>query len=266
MQKGVCRQDQGTMDGRGYQHMMAETTTIESPVRGVFIVIDGPTGTGKSSLARHLAVAFGQLTKQTITVTSDPLAARGWWDQGNPICRTLREARDGRYGRVLDDVDLAMLYCLNRRRISRYFDGVLSQGTHILCDRWYYSTLAYQGMDNSALRRCIQTFHRELELLVPDLLILTDASFVNARFRLDTRISGEGLRYVDRGFTSERYERIRCIYQSIPRFLPGKGIVVRVSGDSDLTTFLADGAAALEEFLASRRPDLLSGKPTEVVA
>ncbi len=115
--------------------------------RGRFIVLEGIDGAGTTTQARHLVAALKR-HDQDAFYTCEPT--------GGPIGALIRQALSGRVVRptsetewtMLDADTMTLLFSADR---LDHAEGVikpaLEQGRWVICDRYYLSTLAYQGVD-----------------------------------------------------------------------------------------------------------------------
>lgn len=161
---------------------------------GWFIVFEGVDGSGKSTQIDLLSIKFR--------------------DQG--IDHVLeREPSDGSIGRFirhyaeagdryLSPESEALLFTADRFEHSKRISQVLDQGTTVICDRYYHSTLAYQGAAGVDL-----TWLRDLQRfsLKPDLILLLDVDPEKSLLR----VSGRTLTV----FENRSYlKRVRDLYLS----------------------------------------------------
>lgn len=102
--------------------------------RGRFIVFEGIDGAGKSTQIAALTAALEAMGR-TVHQTAEPTAL----DTG----RMLREALGGRAER--SPAEMAALFTLDRIAHNREIEDALAKGQDVICDRYYYSSLAYQG-------------------------------------------------------------------------------------------------------------------------
>ena len=106
--------------------------------RGKFIVFEGIDGAGKTTQVGLLAERLREMGKQVV-ITAEPTSL--------PSGKALREVLGGRVKK--SDCEIAAMFTLDR--IAHNVDaesGIekhLSEGAYVICDRYYYSTLAYQG-------------------------------------------------------------------------------------------------------------------------
>ncbi|MCR5041890.1 MAG: dTMP kinase [Clostridia bacterium] len=131
-----------------------------------FIVFEGLDGTGKSTkldLAAKLLYENGK----SVHCTAEPT--------DSPVGRLLRSALAG--GFVLPPAAAAALFTADRiDHCAKEGTGIrdrLSRGEYVLSSRYYYSTLAYQGMDCPL--ETILPIAVNPAVIKPDLCIFLDA-------------------------------------------------------------------------------------------
>ncbi len=141
---------------------------------GLFIVIEGIDGTGKSTQAARLADWFRGHGREVVH-SREPT--------DGPWGKKLREsAASGRLSPA-DELE----YFLNDRRqhVSELIAPSLAAGKVVILDRYYFSTMAYQGargFDPVEIRRKNEAFAP-----VPDLLLILDLDIDNALGRIGAR-------------------------------------------------------------------------------
>lgn len=142
-----------------------------------FIVFEGLDGSGKGTQIRLLCEefkrrgeAFQQTAEPTFSVTGG----------------AIRDALNGNHPR--HPAELAALFLTDRiYHNTGKFDGIellLSQGKHVICDRYYYSSFAYQGTG------CDMQWVMEMNLNCPnirrpDLCIYLDVDPQRSKARVD---------------------------------------------------------------------------------
>jgi dTMP kinase len=141
---------------------------------GLFIVIEGIDGTGKSTQARRLAEWFTSQGREVV-LSHEPTA--GHWGQ-----KIRATATSGRLS-LAEELE----YFLNDRRehVRDLIAPSLAAGKVVILDRYYFSTMAYQGVrggDPLAIRQANEAFAP-----VPDLLILLDLDVDAALQRIGSR-------------------------------------------------------------------------------
>ncbi len=110
--------------------------------RGLFIVIEGVDGSGKSTQAKLLA-EFLRERGRTVHHTAEPTETG--------LGGMVRDGLGGEHPRTREE--LAAMFMADRvsHNVSPK-NGIimhLEQGTDVVCDRYYYSSLAYQGVDGA---------------------------------------------------------------------------------------------------------------------
>jgi len=102
--------------------------------KGKFITIEGPDGSGKSSV-----VEFLKLNINNCITTKEP---------GSPLDSGCVEIRKFILDpdREIDNEAEIFLYMADRcQHVNRVIKPLLNQGKHVICDRYIDSTYAYQG-------------------------------------------------------------------------------------------------------------------------
>ena len=141
---------------------------------GLFIVLEGIDGTGKSTQARRLGEWFVSRGREVV-LSREP--TDGPWGQ------KLRES--AATGRLSPQDELQ--YFLNDRRqhVDEKIAPALAAGKVVILDRYYFSTMAYQGargFDPAEIRRMNEEFAP-----IPDLLLILDLDVDTAHDRIGHR-------------------------------------------------------------------------------
>lgn len=151
---------------------------------GKLIVFEGIDGMGKSSQLQLLADALRQRSLPVVT-TREPT--------DGPHGRVIREMLKSR-ARYRPEEELAAFIADRRQHVDDFLRPQLAAGNNILCDRYYLSTIAYQGARGLDIEKII-TAHAFAP--PPDLALLLDAP------------SGVGIaRIHGRGDTPNDFERL----------------------------------------------------------
>ncbi len=185
--------------------------------KGILIVLEGIDGTGKSTQAKRLGEWFA-LQGREVVLSREPTAG--------PWGAKVRES--AATGRLSPEDELR--YFLNDRRqhVEELIAPSLAAGKVVILDRYYFSTMAYQGargFDPAEIRRMNETFAP-----VPDLLLVMD---LDVDISLE-RIGGRG--DVANEFEKrENLERCREIFlslkdESFVRVIDSSGTLDEVTG------------------------------------
>jgi dTMP kinase len=172
--------------------------------RGRLIVLEGIDGSGKTTQARSL---LRRLRRRGFKAAFFREPTRGRW--GREIKRHARTA-----GSLTPEEELALFVKDRRENVAKNLRPALAAGKVVVLDRYYFSTIAYQGakgLDPGRIRRMNEAF-----ALRPDLVIFLD---IDAPAGLG-RIAGRKTR--DELFEREDYlVRVARIFASFrsPRFV-----------------------------------------------
>ena len=140
----------------------------ESQRQGVFITLEGPDGSGKSSLLQPMGAAISAMGCDVVT-TREP----GLTPLGEQVRRLVldTEPRIDRTGRAD-----ALLFAASRaQHVEEVIRPALARGAVVVCDRYADSSLAYQGAGSGVPMdelRAVQRF--ATGGLAPDLTVLLD--------------------------------------------------------------------------------------------
>jgi dTMP kinase len=148
--------------------------TTKHHVPGFLIAIEGIDGSGKSSQARLVQERL-QARKLSVISTKEPTT--GLWGQ------MLRDSSST--GRLSLEEEVEAFIKDRKEHVETVINPALREGQIVIVDRYYFSTMAYQGargMDPEALRRRNEMFAPE-----PDLLVIIDIDPELGLKRIKTR-------------------------------------------------------------------------------
>ena len=107
-------------------------------MKGLFITLEGPDGSGKSTILREIEKHFKKTDIEFIT-TREP----GGTSIGEEIRNIILDAKNTELG----DETEALLYAASRaQHIHQLIRPALAEGKLVLSDRFLLSSLAYQGV------------------------------------------------------------------------------------------------------------------------
>ncbi|MBQ4649454.1 MAG: dTMP kinase [Firmicutes bacterium] len=105
--------------------------------RGIFISIEGPDGSGKSTQIENIKRFFADKNIE-IVFTREP--------GGTPIGDRIREILLDNNCKEMDYMTEAMLYAASRaQHVAQVIKPALEAGKIVICDRFVDSSMAYQG-------------------------------------------------------------------------------------------------------------------------
>jgi dTMP kinase len=140
----------------------------------MLIVLEGIDGTGKSTQSRMLAEWFRGQGREVV-------ASREPTD--GPHGRRLRESAAS--GRLSPEEELELFLRDRREHVDTLIAPALAAGKVVILDRYYFSTMAYQGargFDPAEIRRRNEAFAP-----LPDHLFVLDLDLDTALSRIGTR-------------------------------------------------------------------------------
>jgi dTMP kinase len=192
------------------------SSSSPAPERGRLIVLEGIDGTGKSTQAKRLGEWFVSQGREVV-LSREPTSG--------PWGRKVRES--AATGRLSPEDELEYFLKDRRQHVEELIAPSLAAGNVVILDRYYFSTMAYQGargFDPVEIRRRNEAFAP-----VPDLLLVMD---------LDVDISLE--RIGSRGDVANEFEKRETLERCREIFLSLKNErfvrVIDSSGSLDEVT------------------------------
>lgn len=147
---------------------------MERTDTGLFIVIEGIDGTGKSTQAKMLEHALKQAGK-TVILDREP--------SDGPYGKILRDSATT--GRLSPQEELDLFHKDRKHHLDEIILPALQRGETVILDRYYFSTMAYQGQrgfDPQEIRETNLRFAPN-----PDILFILDLAVDQARERIGVR-------------------------------------------------------------------------------
>lgn len=144
--------------------------------RGKFIVFAGINGSGKSTqMGLFVPWLMGLDKNNLVFCTREPNALD---DNGRKAREQLKKDKDP----YANAQEALILYCENRRTHNGIFGPLLEKGIHVVSDRYYDSTLVYQGLQGISYRD-ISNANRDF--LRPNMTFVLDVHAAVAMKRLE---------------------------------------------------------------------------------
>lgn len=213
--------------------------------RGALVVLEGIDGAGKSTQAARVAEAL-RADGYDVVTSREPT--------DGPFGRRIREiAREGRAALAPED-ELTLFLQDRRVHVSTLIEPALAAGRVVVLDRYYLSTMAYQGalgLDPAEIQWLNEAFAPP-----PDLALILTLPVPEALARIRAgRADGLDPRFEQ----AEYLERVAAIFEGMPgRFDRARTAVrlVPASGDPDqVSARLVEAARArLAELGVGPRP------------
>lgn len=181
--------------------------------RGKFIVFDGIDGSGKGKQTKLLTDYFFDLNKRNhIFLTREPYNSEFHDD----IRKLLKEGASPKDNAEL----LTELFVKDRVIHAKLIGDLLDEGVHVICDRYKYSTLAYQQTQGVPLGKLLKLHE---EILIPDLAMIIDVPVDVALARIAQDASRSHLEVFER---KNFQEKLRQNFLALPNILPNENIVI----------------------------------------
>lgn len=172
---------------------------------GLFISVEGPDGSGKTTLVEELSHQLEELLNVPLVVTREP--------GGSNIAEKIREVIIDPNNHEMDARTEALLFAASRRQhVTEKIRPALKSGKVVLCDRFVDSSIAYQGAGRKiGVKEVTEINQFATENLSPDLTIYLD---VDAQVGLNRIGSKDSNREKDRLELEEIsfHNRVRTAY------------------------------------------------------
>lgn len=140
----------------------------------MFIVFEGIDGTGKSTQVQLLAAALREQGREVVT-SKEPT--------DGPYGTKLRQSAEK--GRLSPEEELELFHLDRKEHVEGLIKPALARGAVVILDRYFFSTMAYQGIrgfDPEEIRRINEEFAP-----LPDLVIILELDLDTALARIGVR-------------------------------------------------------------------------------
>jgi dTMP kinase len=210
---------------------MAITPGLVASLRGKFVVLDGPDGSGKSTQCRRLADALRAAGAELVTCR-DP----GGTEIGDRIRSVLLD-----YDLSRMDVNCeALLFMASRAQlVAEVIRPALLHGRTVLCDRFVSSTCAYQGAAGMDAHRVIDLASFAVVRTWPDVTIVIDIDVETGMRRIEAKLASGRQGPAPGKDAMERrpmdfHRRVRAAFLELPRYYPAPVLVVPGDATEDV--------------------------------
>ncbi len=172
---------------------------MKSWKKGLFVAVEGIDGTGKSTQTKRLAAYFRDYGP--VALLREPTDV--------PYGRKIRRiAREGRH-LITPQEELELFIQDRMEDCEQNIRPALARGELVLIDRYYFSTIAYQGalgLDTGEIRR-----RNEAVAVIPDLVLILDLPVEQGLARI-THQRGDSHDDFEK---ADFLEKVRIIFQSM---------------------------------------------------
>jgi dTMP kinase len=204
--------------------------TAQRPLaRGILVALEGIDGTGKSTQATRLAVIF-RAQGYAVALLHEPTVS--------PWGRRIREAMTAGHRVLAPSQELDLFLQDRRYDVAAHIRPALAARNLVLMDRYYFSTIAYQGalgIDPEHIRRL-----NEALAPVPDLVCILLISPAEALERIRR----------SRGQTADAFEREDYLKQVDGLFRTMKGPHIHpIAADQPMDVVTAALQQKIQEIL-----------------
>ncbi len=197
------------------------------------IVLEGIDGAGTTTQAARLGAALRGEGRDT-HLTREP--------SDGPVGRLLREILAGKHAPV-DATTMSLLFAADRAdHVQREVAPALARGQIVVSDRWYHSSLAYQGAGEE--RRWIATLNDRARRPDLTLLLEVDPDVAAERRRLAARPE----ELFDR---LEMQRRVAAGYREVVQELATREHIVVLDGGKTVDAVAAEILVHVRQVLSS---------------
>ncbi len=198
------------------------------PKEGKFIVFEGIDGSGKGTQAsKALFYIFEKDKGNSVLLTREPWTS----EYGKQVRERLKTDTNP----IENAIHYADLFVMDRKEhLKEIVEPNVKKGTHVICDRYMLSTLAYQSTQGAGLQRLI-TMHCFDGFREPDLTLLLDLPAETAlRRRTSANASAHAQEEVFEKLQFQ--ERLRTAYQEIfMEYIKSPKALIDASGSIEQT-------------------------------
>lgn len=207
-------------------------------MRPLFIVFEGIDGTGKSTQMRLLAERL-RANGKTVELTAEPTDM--------PDGKRLRQVLAGK--EPANNAKIAALFLLDRighnTDPEQGIEKMLSDGKTVLSDRYYYSSLAYQGGGDDF--QWVADMNLNCPAIrKPDGCIFLDMEPEDSMARIRAR-AGEGAVELEIYETLDKQAAIRARFNRAATYLEGRDLIITVNAAGTVDEVAERVWAAYEE-------------------
>ena len=188
-------------------------------MRGIFITIEGPDGSGKTTALQQVVPRLQQEMNRKVVATREP--------GGSPIAEKMRSLILDPSHTDMDSRTEALLYAASRRQhLIEKVLPVLESGDVIFCDRFVDSSIAYQGYARGIGEEGIREINEfATEGIEPDVTLYIDVPAEVGIQRIHANLDEREYNRLDQE-KLDFHEKVRAGYQQLAKANPERIVVV----------------------------------------
>ena len=187
----------------------------------MFITFEGGEGAGKSTQVKKTARYLEDIGYKVVS-TREP--------GGTEIGRQIRRILKSTSNKDLDPVTELLLYLADRvQHLRQMINPALSSGRIVICDRYFDSTSAYQGIARKLEVSLSEKLHQMFEAPTPDLTFLLDLPVSLGLHRAQLQLDEGGRDKTQNRFEEEDFsfhEDLRQGYLALAKKEPNRFCVI----------------------------------------
>jgi dTMP kinase len=188
--------------------------------RGAFITFEGSEGCGKSTQVQRLAARLDQAGVRTL-VTREP--------GGTPIGEKIRDLLQfaPESFAMTPEAELLLFEASRSQLVREAIQPALSEGTVVICDRFFDSTTVYQGVARKLPPEIVETLNAfAVGTARPDVTFILEVDVETARARMLRRVRPVAVHDRMEQEPVEFYERVCEGYRALAKREPDRFIVI----------------------------------------
>lgn len=195
-------------------------------MRGLFIVLEGPDGSGKSTMAKMIGEYYKNAGRE-IVFTREP--------GGTKISEQIRDI-------ILDNNNIemaytteALLYAASRaQHVAEFIKPHLEQGHVVISERYVYSSIVYQGIGRKlGIQKVKEINDFAIDGLKPDLVLFFDIDPEKALNRKLSRNEGDRLE-------NEKLAFHKSVFDGYKEIIKYYDEIVSINADKNVEELFCD--------------------------
>lgn len=178
-------------------------------MKGYFLALEGPDGSGKSTAANLIKLDLEKRGIETI-LTREP----GGTDIGEQIRKILLSKENSEMGNITE----ALLYAASRaQHVEEKIRPLVEAGKVVISDRYVFSSLAYQGFSrNLGIEKIMEINKFAMNGLYPDRILFFDIDPIEALNRKFIDREGDRLEIAGEQFHRKVFQGYKKAIELFP--------------------------------------------------